>query len=48
MSRDPFAWTVAEWSNCRLKRVRQVLMNRLAVVEEEIDSRLGKGGGGLK
>lgn len=40
--------SVATFSNCRLKRERDRLMEVLAIVEEEIDNRIGKGGGGLK
>lgn len=39
---------LATSTNCRLKRLRRQLMDALTMVEEEIDGRLGKGGGGLK
>ena len=39
---------VERWSNCRLKREREKLLAKLIAVEEEIEKRLGKGGGGLK
>lgn len=38
---------MANMSNCRLKKTRARLMRHLAMVEEEMDARLGKGGGGL-
>ncbi len=35
-------------TNCRLKRTRDRLAELLALVDEEIGGRQGKGGGGLK
>lgn len=38
---------LATSTNCRLRKLRSALMDALAMVEEEIDGRLGKGGGGF-
>lgn len=39
---------VAVMTNCRLKATRERLLALTRMVEDEIDSRMGKGGGGLK
>jgi hypothetical protein len=39
---------VATMTNCRLKATRERLLALTRMVEDEIDSRMGKGGGGLK
>ena len=35
-------------TNCRLRWTRERLLELLAMTEEEMDSRMGKGGGGLR
>lgn len=39
---------VRTMTNCRLKRTLAALQRLLTIVEEEIEGRLGQGGGGLK
>lgn len=40
--------TVKRMSNCRLKWTRNDLLTMLEWVEEEMERRMGQGGGGLK
>lgn len=39
---------VARMSNCRLKNTRRDLLTMLEWVEEEMERRMGQGGGGLQ
>lgn len=40
--------SVATMTNCRLKSTRLRLQELLSLVEDEMEARMGKGGGGLK
>lgn len=40
--------TVENMTNCRLRQTRTTLQWLLSIVEEEIEARMGKGGGGLQ
>lgn len=40
--------TVARMTNCRLKKTLTTLQFLLSIIEAEVESRMGKGGGGLK
>ena len=39
---------VARMTNCRLRKTQTALQLLLSMVEQEMEGRMGKGGGGLK